>query len=433
LVPSSPTRPLPVRLGLLYAAGDIGPSLTSLCLAFYWLYFLIDVAGLGAMEAGLIHGSGYVVSAGANLWAGSFLDRRIPSLARRARLIAVLGLALAGSFVLLWTVPPLGAFTAWWYLALSWLFHLVFALVYLAYLSLTPLLATDARARVDLNSFRFGGTMLVSLAVLCLQGALGVRIHASQRLLALGAMVGLLAAAGSVVCGTGLARTLGTARVVLPEQPVRWAQLAGSPVVWRALGANLVVWFMVQSASVLTIFLCRSAVVADGPILLLMQGCIIVAAVLTSVASRRWPPATLLGAASGVWCAGAACWWHGAAPMAAAMLLGLGLGTATVISWAQVPEALDRYAATAGQPGDRADARAYATLTVLRDLVSAAVPVLVTVGLDGRMVGSAASGHAAAVLLAGAALCTALGIAAITRLPGAVRRPAGDGTTGAPR
>jgi hypothetical protein len=52
-------------VALLYAAGDIGTA----CLAFYWLYFLIEVAGLPILEAGLIHASGYAVSAGANLWA----------------------------------------------------------------------------------------------------------------------------------------------------------------------------------------------------------------------------------------------------------------------------------------------------------------------------------------------------------------------------
>lgn len=399
------------RLGLLYAGGDVGPSITSLCLSFYWLYFLIEVAGIPTLQAGMLHGSGYLFSAFASLWAGDWLDRRAPAAATRCRLVAAGGTGLACIFVLLWWAPALGSGKILWYLALSWLFHLLFALVYLAYLSLTPLLATSEKERIDLNSYRFGGTMLLTLLILGMHGATESILNLEQRLLALGGAVALLAAAGSILCGNGLAKTLETVRLDSGASPVPWRTLARSRILWWAVGGNLAVWLMVQTATILTIFLCASAGVSDARILLVMQFCIIVAAALTSLGGRRWSAGTIMAVAALLWCTGAALWWGAGAPMAAALLLGLGLGTGTVISWAQVPVAIDSLA-TAG----KANARAYAGLTVLRDLVSATVPVLATLALDSHPTGSPEAGQTAAGLLIVMGLGCALTLLALQSL-----------------
>lgn len=425
-----PKHSLSLRRGLLYAAGDIGPSITSLCLAFYWLYFLIEVAAIPTLRAGLIHASGYVFSAFASLWAGDRLDRRFHDAEGRCRLIAGLGFALALSFFLLWTVPEIGAWKTLWYLALSWLFHLLFALVYLAYLSLTPALAASDKERVDLNSYRFGGTMLLTLTVLGLHSATEGIWSMPQRLLALGGAVALLAALGSMLCGVGLKKSLGATPLHASTAPVSWGAVIRSRVLWSAVGGNLAVWFMVQTVMVLTIFLCKAAKVSDARILLLMQFCIILSAVVTSVASRRWSPDRVIAAAAVLWCVGAVCWWNGAAPLLAAMLLGLGLGAATVISWAKVPDALDRFAESASA---RADARAYAGLTVLRDLVSAVVPLLATLAMDGLPVGSPQAGKMAAGLLVLTAVCAALALPMLQLLRQRGLRAADDGIAEAPR
>jgi GPH family glycoside/pentoside/hexuronide:cation symporter len=402
-----------LRKGMLYAAGDIGPSLTSLCLAFYWLYFLIEVAGIPTLHAGLIHGSGYVFSAAASLWAGGFLDRHVTGTKGRCRLIVLLGAGLAATFFLLWCAPSLGEWKMMWYLVLSWLFHLIFALVYLAYLSLTPALASTAADRVALNSYRFGGTMLLVLVILGLHSATESLWSMPQRLLALGGMVALLAAAGAIVCGAGLKRAITGDVVQKPEQAVAWGALLRSRVLWWAVGGNLSVWLMVQMASVLTIFLCKAAGIGDALILLVMQVCIVFAAGLTSVAASRWSEGRLIAACALLWCAGAGFWWHAVSPATAAILLGLALGAATVLSWARVPEAIDLFSRAGG---GRADARAYAGLTVLRDGISALVPLVTSFALDGHAIGSMEAGQTASALLLVTALCSALALAALQLL-----------------
>jgi Na+/melibiose symporter-like transporter len=164
---------------------------------------------------------------------------------------------------------------------------------------------------------------------------------------------------------------------------------------------------MVQTVMVLTIFLCAAAGISDAQILLLMQVCIIVAVSLTTLATRRWTSPRVMVLAAALWCLGAICWWNSFAPVAAAILLGFGLGTATVISWAGMPAALERFSESSS---GGAAARAYAGLTVLRDLTSSVVPVLTTLTLNGRQLGSIDAGHKAAGLLIVTGLSAALAL-----------------------
>jgi GPH family glycoside/pentoside/hexuronide:cation symporter len=389
-------------VALLYASGDIGTSLTTVCLGFYWLYFLIEVAGLPALQAGLIHGSGYVVSAGANLWAGEVLDQRFPAPRQRCSLVAGLGVVLALCFALVWFTPP-DPWRAAWFLAISWAFHAVFALVYLAYLSLSAHLGASDAERVDISSYRFGGTMLLTLIALALHGTTEGRLALNARLQLLGCVVAVLGALGSLACGLGLKRAMKEAAPKVAGARPPWRTLLTSLDLRRAVGANLIVWFVVQAALVLTAFLCAAAKVSDAQVLLTLQVSIILAAGLTSVAIRRWTAGRLLAAAAAVWCLGALLWQGGWVPFAAAASLGLGLGAATVLSWAWVAEAVARFSGRAAG----AEARAYAGLALSRDMVAATVPMLAALLMNGRRVGSPDSGVAAGLGLLFAALVAA--------------------------
>jgi GPH family glycoside/pentoside/hexuronide:cation symporter len=53
--PASP--PLPVWRKLGYAVGELGDSLAFNTISFYLLYYLINVAGLPPLEAGLLAAS----------------------------------------------------------------------------------------------------------------------------------------------------------------------------------------------------------------------------------------------------------------------------------------------------------------------------------------------------------------------------------------
>lgn len=421
---------VPLRTALSYAAGDIAPSLTSLCLSLFWLYFLIQVAGITPLHAGVIHGSGFVFSAAANLWAGQWLDRHVRSPRASLRLIAGSGVAQAVTFTFLWTVPPVRAWREAWYLAWSWLYHVLFAFAYLPYISLTAFITPRERARVDLNSWRLGSTMLLSVLLLVAYSASDGVWPIDRRLLMLGIAVSILVITGSVTCSLGLRNAVNDTAIDAGRTlsgPPRRIPIIRSRVLWWAIAGNLAVWFIVQSVLVLTIFLCAAAGVDDAMVMLVLQLSVIAAALLVTLAVRRWRPETLLRGSAVLWCVGSLLWLDLRTPVAAAMCLGFGLGAATVLTWARMPDALDRHAAAAGA---RVDARAYAALTVLRDLVSAVVPVLAAFALGRNPVGSVASGNASAMLLVGVAVVNASVLIAV-RLPASIRA-GGDDRAAAP-
>jgi len=400
---STPVRLSP-RIGLIYAAGDIGPSLTSMCLAFYWLYFLVTVGQIPPPTAGVIHASGFVVSAIANLLAGHVLDGYVPEADRRTRLIALFGCLTALAFALLWIVPASGNMLIAWYVLASWAFHLFFSVVYLAYLSFAPLLAGSDTDQVDLSTYRFAGTMLLSLVMLGLYAGSEGWLPVGRRLEILGGLVAIAGTIGALACGLMLNPMFANRLIAARGGTMPWSALLGAETLWRGVGINLAVWLMVQTTLVLTAFLCVGARVMDGPILLVLQCSVIAGAVVASVATRKRRPGRVLGWAVTCWCAGALL-WRVPTPQPAAILLGLGLGAATVLSWAAVNRSV---ASLSAQTGQRAEARAFAGLTVLRDMVSAVVPLVI-----GLMLGEHSDLAATAGLLAAAAFATALALAVL--------------------
>lgn len=420
---------LPIRTGALYAAGDVGTSLTSLCLGFFWLYFLIDVAGLPPLEAGLVQGSGYVVSAAVTLAAGAWLDRH-PGKRVRTGVIAGAGTGMAISFALVWIVPPLPAWRAPWYLVCSWAFHAQFAFVYLEYLSIARRVTAAGSDRVQLNGWRFTVTMILTLALLAFHASTDGVWPIGTRLRVLGTLVAIVAAVSSVICGIGFrdAPPLPDTDAAASRAP--WRDLAASRVLWWSVGANLAVWFVVQTALVLTVFLSAAAGVNHASVLLTLQGSAAAAMILVGLAARRVSADVLLTLAMALCWAGAVLWLPTRAmptPFLAAAGVGAGIGAATVLTWTRVSDALDRYAA---ERRDRADARLYAGLVVLRDLVAATIPPVATAAMthmSGPVVTTGAG--AAALLLLNVSIAAIVLIA--LQMPAA--RPAGGaGTAAAP-
>ncbi len=420
---------LPLRTGALYAAGDVGTSLTSLCLGFFWLYFLIEVAGLPPLEAGLVQGSGFVLSALVTLTAGAWLDRhRRRHL--RAGLIAGAGTGLAICFALLWVVPQAARWRALWYVLFSWAFHAQFAFVYLEYLSIAGRVAAPGPVRVQLNSWRFAVTMILALALLAFHASTDGVWPIGTRLRVLGTIVAIAAAVSSLICGIGFRGAAPWRDADPAPAPVSWRALAGSRLLWWAVGANLAVWFVVQTALVLTVFLSAAAGVNHASVLLVLQGSAGAATIVVGFAAHRASDNAGLRLAIALCWIGSVLWLLGTripTPFVAAVFIGAGVGGATVLTWTRVPDALDRYAA---EHGARVDARLYAGLTVLRDLVAAIVPPLATAALAGTPAGGMPSGPGAAVLLV---VNVSIAAAVLTAMRTPAARPAASGgTAGAP-
>ncbi len=192
------------REKLGYGVADFGASLTFVAVNTWLLYFLVNVAGLRPLEAGVVFVAGRLFDALLDPVMGLVSDR---TKGRWGRLPYIrLGAAPLGvSFALLWFVPGgSGGFTV--ALLAFGLFSLLYTVVQVPYLALTPELAPGYDERTVLSAYRVGFGVLASLlavalpplivassgdATLAASGGAGWRV--------MGAVFGLAAAASYLI------------------------------------------------------------------------------------------------------------------------------------------------------------------------------------------------------------------------------------------
>lgn len=173
-MPSAPPAPsapdaapeLPRRIRLGYGVGDLGASITFVGINTWLLYYLVNVAGIGAVRAGLVFVLGRAFDAVLDPVMGILSDRlrwrvgRLPFIRWGAPWLALL-------FAALWAVPgwlPRHAFAS--ALLLTLLFSLAYTVVQVPYMALTPELAPGYDERTALSSYRVAfGTLASLLAV----------------------------------------------------------------------------------------------------------------------------------------------------------------------------------------------------------------------------------------------------------------------------
>ena len=156
---------------LAYGSGDMGPAIAANILAFFFLYFLTNGAGLEAGYAGAILAVGKIGDAVNDPIIGIWSDHTRTRWGRRIPWM-ILGTIPFGIFLFLqWIVPSFSAdpdVNKWglffYYIAINICFNLAYTAVNLPYTALTPELTQDYNERTSLTSFRFafsiGGSIL---------------------------------------------------------------------------------------------------------------------------------------------------------------------------------------------------------------------------------------------------------------------------------
>ncbi|MEW5867803.1 MAG: glycoside-pentoside-hexuronide (GPH):cation symporter [Chloroflexota bacterium] len=165
---------LPLRLKLLFSTGDLSTSIPLAIIMFFQLYFLTDVAGLRPDYAGWAVGASRIWDAINDPLFGLISDRIRSRWGRRRVLLLFGALPLGFSFMLMWLVPPLGAFGLAVYYALTFiLFDTVFTLVHVGYNALTPEMTSDYDERSSLNGYRMVFSISGTLGAIILATVLG--------------------------------------------------------------------------------------------------------------------------------------------------------------------------------------------------------------------------------------------------------------------
>jgi glycoside/pentoside/hexuronide:cation symporter, GPH family len=151
---------------LSFGVADVGASLTFVAINTWLLYFLINIAGLEPLLAGLVFMIGRIFDAITDPIMGVVSDRLKPKIGRKP-FIAWGAIPLGISFALLWLVPEASQLVKFLLATLAFmLFSLIYTIVQMPYMALIPELAEDYDERTSLSSYRAAfGTFASLLAV----------------------------------------------------------------------------------------------------------------------------------------------------------------------------------------------------------------------------------------------------------------------------
>lgn len=148
-----------------YGVADVGASLTFVAVNTWLLYFLINIVRLEPLLAGIIFVLGRVLDAVLDPFMGVLSDRLKSRLGRKV-FIRWGAVPLGISFALLWLVPDGGQALKFGLALLFFcLFSVLYTVVQVPYMALTPDIARSYDERTSLTSFRMGfGTLASMLA-----------------------------------------------------------------------------------------------------------------------------------------------------------------------------------------------------------------------------------------------------------------------------
>ena len=203
-------RPLRVRTKLSYGACEFGGQLLYTGVNTWLLYYLVNIIRLTPLAAGFAFIIGRVVDAALDPVMGEIADRT----AHRIRRLtwARWGMApLAVSFMTLWWFPTLGGPRFVLAVLGFVLLSVLFTLVHMPVLSLTPILAPSYDERTSLTAYRMAISVVVALVAVAAPPAIVLAVSGSGELaasgasgwIAMGAVFGLLSLGGylAVVLG----------------------------------------------------------------------------------------------------------------------------------------------------------------------------------------------------------------------------------------
>ncbi|MDR1930678.1 MAG: MFS transporter [Treponema sp.] len=176
-------RPDNVRLGVGQKLGfgifDLGGNMLFTLMGFWCLKYLTDVAGLGALFAGMAVMIGKGWDAVTDPMMGFISDRTITPLGRRRPYLLAGAIPMMLTLWLFFTAPAIAnqVLLMFWATGTLMMVNTASTVINIPYSSLTPELTDDYHERTSLNGYRFGcavfGTLIGAAAVEPLAGAFG--------------------------------------------------------------------------------------------------------------------------------------------------------------------------------------------------------------------------------------------------------------------
>lgn len=424
MAPDSPSSASPSALDqlslktkLAFGAGDMGAGMTSNLIAFSFLIFLTEVAGMPPLAAGTVLLIGKVWDAVNDPIVGYLSDRTQSRWGRRYPWMFAGAVPFGLTFFLMWIVPDFlgdgGKF--WYYVFASVLFQVFFTIVNLPYTTLTAELTQDYDERTELTAYRLAASVFGAIAALALGLVTSLWIADLQRqYLVLGGICAFLSVLPVFWCILGTyphaQRRLQTAEVAPETTAVELPFLEQLKIALSnraflfVVGIYLFAWLALQITASIIPFYATFWMGLDSYFIaaLLVQGTAILMMFLVNQISRRVGKQQAFYIGMGVWVV-AQIFLFFLRPGQTALLYGLcviasfGVATAYVVPWAMLPDVIELDELRTGQ---RREGIFYSFMTLLQKIGLAGGLFLVGLALDVSGFASDASTQSDSALLA---------------------------------
>ncbi|MEM7537840.1 MAG: MFS transporter [Chloroflexota bacterium] len=247
------TRNFKIRYGI----GDLSLSMPQAIIAFYQLFFLVDIAGLSPDRAGLAVIIGRLWDSVNDPLFGLLSDRIRSRFGRRRVLLLFGAIPMGLAFCLQFIVPPLGEWNnVIYYAAAIIFFDTIYTAVHVSYNALTPAITSDYDEQSSLNGFRMSFSIVGSLLAVIAATVLGFYIE-NQRILFMTLGIGLGVAATlpilSAYSVSGPYDETGSDEEPMPAMEAIRATLSNRPF-WMVMGLYLFSWTTASLLSSVLIF-----------------------------------------------------------------------------------------------------------------------------------------------------------------------------------
>lgn len=386
-----PKLTLPVKLA--YGAGDLGAGLTSQFLAFFLLSFLIYVAGMDPLAAGLVLAVGKVWDAVNDPLVGLLSDRTKTRWGRRYPWMFLTAIPFGISYFLIW-ITPFGADASdgtkfWYYVVVTTIFQIFFTTTNLPYTSLTAEISSDYDESTELTSFRLAASVLGGVAILIVFGVVAALIPGediatrSTQYVVLGLIGGGVSVLSIYWCVFGTygymvkkaaaeGRSLNGTTDENPEPFLAQLKsvLSNRPFLF-VVSIYLFSWLSLQiTAAVLPFYAVSWMGVSESLPALLVQGPAIALMFVCAALSKRLGKKRLYYLGSAIWIPVQAALYF-LQPGQSGLLFGLcllasfGVAVAYVVPWSILPDVIDLDEL---QTGHRREGTFYSFMTLLQKL-----------------------------------------------------------------
>ncbi len=155
---------VPRKEKVAYGLGDFANNLAITAMNFYFIFYVVNVAGLPPIWAGLTYWVSRTIAAMTDLWMGIISDKTSSKFGRRRVFLLAGAVPLGILFALLWLIPSQDkVFLFVYYMVIMVLFNVVFSVVTIPYNSLMPELTQNYDERTSISGYRMAFSFLGNL------------------------------------------------------------------------------------------------------------------------------------------------------------------------------------------------------------------------------------------------------------------------------